>query len=54
MKKKGFIFEFNNFWLYRDFRLGISLSSDNWDEFKEYYLAIGLGFWELVIGFRYK
>ena len=51
-KQKGLILKFINNWTYKDFALGGTLSSQGWNEFREYYLFLSLGFWQLIIGFR--
>ncbi len=51
-KQKGLIFNWINNWQYKDFALGFHLSSQSWNEFREYYLLISLGFWQLSVGFK--
>lgn len=51
-KDRGIIFEWINNWKYKDFTLGFNLSSQNWNEFREFYLIFSLGFWQVFIGFR--
>jgi hypothetical protein len=52
-KKAGLIFQWDNNWGFKDFALGFHLSSQGWNELREYYLLLSLGFWQLAIGFRY-
>lgn len=51
-KQRGLILKFINNWEWKDFALGGHLSSQSWNEFREYYLLLSLGFWQLFIGFR--
>lgn len=51
-KKRGFIFETIQGWTYKDFVLGATIRSESWNEFREYYILLSLGFWQVAIGFR--
>jgi hypothetical protein len=51
-KKRGFIFYWSDNWRFKDFALGMHISSQAWNDLREYYLLISLGFWQLSIGFR--
>lgn len=55
MKNKkyiGFIFNFYNNWRFKDFALGLHLSSKRFTGYREYYILFSLGFWQLAIGFE--
>ena len=52
LKEKGLIFNWFSNWDSKDFALGFHLSSQGWNEFREYYLLLSLGFWQLSVGFR--
>lgn len=51
-KQRGLILKFISNWEYKDFALGGNLSSMSWNEYREYYISIFLGFWQVFIGFR--
>lgn len=51
-KERGLILEFNSGWKYKDFALGLTVSSNSYNEFREYYLGIYLGFWHVYLGIR--
>ena len=49
---KGIILNWYYFWAYKDFSLGFNLCSQSYNELREYYLLLSLGFWQLAIGIR--
>lgn len=51
-EEKGMILELRNNWEYKDFAVGLELVSESWNEFREYYLLLSLGFWQVQAGIR--
>lgn len=51
-EEKGIILELRNNWEYKDFAVGLELVSESWNEFREYYLLLLLGFWQVQVGIR--
>ncbi|HEY8889828.1 MAG TPA: hypothetical protein VIM70_06200 [Clostridium sp.] len=45
------IFEFFSHWDTKQFALGLHLSSEDLGPYREYYLLISLGFWQISLGF---
>ena len=50
---KGIICNFINNWRFKGFALGLHLSSMGIGSYREYYILISLGFWQVALGFRF-
>jgi hypothetical protein len=50
--KNKIICNFNNNWRFKDFALGMHLSSQRMNTYREYYILFSLGFWQFALGVR--
>ncbi len=50
---RGIICNFHNNWRFKDFALGMHLSSMSMNTYREYYFLISLGFWQIALGFKF-
>ncbi len=41
-----------NHWKWRRFNLGLNVISEIYYDYRDYYISISLGFWQVVLGIR--
>lgn len=50
---KHIILQLTNIWRFKNFALGLHLSSaESYENMREYYILVSLGFWQISIGIR--